>query len=277
MNKFLVFRKPLFGKEIEVVVYNVDKNVKKVLNEMYSEALRLQKIFNFFDEESELSILNKKRKLKVSPELLYVLKNALKFSNFTKGKYDISFGKNILLRKQGKEIENLNCSYKDIITNGNEVILKNENVLIDLGSIAKGYITDKLAEFLILNGVKEFLIDSRGDIIFSGNNFHIIGVKHPRKNENFLEIKLQNQAVATSGDYLQFDKTYEKSHILNSKEIISVTVISQSLEEADVLATALFVSEEKERNRLIKKNKNAKILLIDNELNYKMFNGFSKN
>ena len=65
--------------------------------------LRLQKIFNFYDSESELSILNAKRRLEVSDDLLKVIKKAIKFSLLTNGRYDISLGKNMLERKTGKD------------------------------------------------------------------------------------------------------------------------------------------------------------------------------
>ena len=93
-------KKELFGKEIEVLLPEVDEILaEEIIDEMYLEALRLQKIFNIYDKDSELSRLNKKRKLKVSKELLEVLVFSLKFCKLTKGKYDISIGKNILQRK----------------------------------------------------------------------------------------------------------------------------------------------------------------------------------
>ena len=59
-----------------------------------------------------------------------------------------------LERKKGLEISKINCSYKDIkikktsSLNEHEIILENKDVMIDLGSIAKGFIADKIAEFL---------------------------------------------------------------------------------------------------------------------------------
>ena len=74
----------------------------------------------------------------------------------------------------------------------------------------------------------------------------------------------------------QFDKTFSKSHILNSSEIISVTVIAPTLEEADVYSTALFVADDKERRKLIANNKNIKVLLIKEDLKPIMYNDFEE-
>ncbi len=269
------FKFRLFGGELLLIIYT-EKNPGMIAKEFYSEALRLEKIFNLFDEKSELSELNQKRKLKLSEELTEVIKKSLEFSKLSGGKYDISLGKRIMQRKKGEEEDKKECSYKDIKLNGNFVTLKNKSVMIDLGSIAKGYITDKLGKFLISNGIKEFVIDSRGDILFSGNYEHIIGVQHPRKNERLLSIKIKNKSIATSGDYHQFYGTFDKSHIINQKDLVSVTVIAENLTEADVYATVLFVVDEKTREKILRKNKRIKVLTVDRKLKNRMYNNFQE-
>ncbi len=269
------FTLKLFGGEANIILYTpLEEEAKEIIREAYSEALKLQKIFNFFDKESELSVLNSKRKLQVSEELLHVIKKALEFSDLTKGKYDITLGKSIRQRKNKQEVSKIKGSYKDIKINGNEITLENADVMIDLGSIAKGYITDKIAEFLKEKGLEEFIIDSRGDIVVSGNEPYALGIKHPRQEGNIFSIKLKNQAVATSGDYNQFDKTFDKSHIINQNNVISVTIVANTLEEADAYATAFFVAKEKEREKMIKSNKFIKGMILDKKLNTSMFNGF---
>lgn len=271
-------KKKLFSKEVEIVLFDVDEKLEKeLIEEAYIEALRLQKIFNFYDEKSELSRLNKKRNLKVSEEFLEVLKKALAVCEVTNGKYDITLGKNILNRKNSKPEVKLNCSYKDLEIKGNEVILKDKDVVIDLGSIAKGYIADKLVEFFKSRGVEGGLIDARGDICLFGDGLQKVEVEHPReKGKSIISIKLKNCGVATSGDYNQFYSSFEKSHILNQKDLISITVVAPTLTEADLYATALFVLDKQEREDLIKENKQLKVFTIDKSLNTKYYNGFDK-
>lgn len=271
----LNFEGELFGGKIQIVVYSPEKNTGDILKEMYTEALRLQKIFNFFDEKSELSLLNKKRQMKVSQNLLMVIKKAIEFAKLTKGRYDPSLGKRILERKLGKEETETGCSYKDIKISLNKITLKDPDIMLDLGSIAKGYITDKLSEFLKKKGVGEFIINSRGDITFSGSIEHIIGIKNPRKELEAIEkIKMKNASVATSGDYNQFYGNFKKSHILNSGDTISITVVSDKLEDADVLATSLFVSTREEAKKIAKKFKKSKILIIREDLRKEYYNKF---
>lgn len=274
----LNFKYKLFGGEIGVVLYETERVlVSGIMEEFYAEALRLQSVFNFYDSKSELSLLNKEREREVSDELLSVIRRALVFCKITNGKYDITLGKKILSRKLGKLGENVSCSYRDIEIRGGRVKLLNKDILIDLGSIAKGYITDRLVEFLKKKGVKEFLIDSRGDLFVSGRYEHILGIEHPRaKGKELGRVNLKNKAIATSGDYKQFKNSYDNSHIINSDRIISVTVIADNLEEADVYATALFVANFTERKKLAELDKGVKILCIDKDLKQEEHNGFRK-
>lgn len=273
------FSLKLFGGEVKVIIYNFKgekEKLEKIMEKVETEALRLQKIFNFYDEKSEISILNRERKMKVSGELLDVLRKSIRISELTNGNYDASLGKKFLERKSKGNDINLKCSYKDVKILGNIVSLVNEDVLVDLGSIAKGSITDRLGEFLRKHGVREFLIDSRGDILVSGSLWHVFEIQHPRSMEkNIGKIKVRNCAVATSGDYMQFHGDYKKSHIVNSGNVISVTVISDSLEEADAYATAFFVSDKKTRE-ILANNKNVKALVVFDDLSSEKYNRFEE-
>jgi thiamine biosynthesis lipoprotein len=274
----IIIKKNLFGKEIEIIIYNTDKFLaEETIEETYKEALRLQKIFNFFNKSSELSMLNKKRKLIVSDELLEVLRKSLKFCKLTFGRFDITLGKQIIQRKRGIQITLVKCSYKDIKIMGKEVELSHPDVLIDLGSIAKGYIVDKMIGFMKSKGICSGLIDARGDIFSFGNYSEIIDIQHPRdKNKIVTSIKAKNLGVATSGDYNQYYGAFEKCHIINKKDLISVTIVAPSLEEADLYSTVLFVSGKKGTKKLLDRNKNIKALTIDLNLNINYYNGFEK-
>lgn len=274
---YFEFERKLMGGMIKICAYDATpETASPVLEEAYEEGLRLQKLFNFFDKDSELSRLNKNRQILASPELLEVIKTALIYCEKTRGEYDISLGKKILQRKSGKELIPIKCSYKDIQIKGDKVTLLHPDVLIDLGSIAKGYITDKIGNFLINKGVLSFFIDARGDMLSRGNHSETISVQHPRDKERTIHpFLLKNSAVATSGDYKQYDKDYSKSHILNQKELISVTVVANTLIEADVFASAVFLLRKEQREKLINLRPKFKVYTIDKDLNEKYYNGFS--
>jgi FAD:protein FMN transferase len=269
-----IFSKPLFGKEVEIAIYDMDDDMSEIVaSKAYEEGLRLSKIFNLYDEKSELSLLNKNRKMRVSKEFVEVLNIAKEFYELTNGLYDVSLGKQILQRKKGLE-ENAKCSFKDILIENNFITLKNDDVIIDLGSIAKGYIVDKMVELLEKEGVMTGLVDGRGDIRIFGDIIQNIGIQHPRdKDKTISKITVGECAVATSGDYNQYYGTFEKSHIINSKNFSSITVVCPNLAIADAFATAFFVLESLE---LVDKYKNVKMMTIDKNLNIKYYNGFEE-
>ncbi len=273
MDEF-VFVKPLFGKNVEIIIYDMDEIFAlEVATKAYIEGLRLSRIFNVFDKTSEISLLNANRKMRVSDELLEILKIAQEFYYLTNGKYDISLGKRIMQRKNGLK-ENTECSFRDIIIEDNIITLKNEDVLIDLGSIAKGFIVDKIVEILISEGVVSGLVDGRGDIRVFGDKTEVIGIEHPRdKTKLISSIAINNCAVATSGDYNQYYGTYNNSHILNSLDFASITVVAENLTLADVFATAFFVSNNTD---ILEKYKHLKMMTIDKSMNIKYYNGFEE-
>jgi len=268
---------PLVGKEIEIVLPAVEHSLLATFeNDIILEAKRLEKVFNFYDPESELSTLNSHRNLNANPELLTVLIKALQYCKATVGAYDISMGKQFLARKHGQPLPLLKCSYKDIQIAGNQVTLQNPDVLIDLGSIAKGFIADKLVDYLKGLGFASGLVDARGDLHNFGQK-DIIGIQHPRYKESIImNFELDNSAVATSGDYKQFYGSFHNSHIVGSKDFASVTVVAPSLVEADAVATCVFVLGSKASVDFLARRKHLKVLAIDKNLKVCDYNNFGE-
>ena len=255
----------LMGGRVEIVLYNTEKHTADLIKEeIYDEALALESIFNFFDPKSELSLLNLSRKKVVSSHLLKVIKSALIFCELSNGAYDISLGKLFKARKSGKDLPKLNCSYEDIEIKKNIICLNNKEVMIDLGSIAKGYIADCLVESMKNKGVCSGLIDARGDIRIFGKISEKISIQDPRiKGKTVTSFELKNKAVATSGDYSQFYGSFDKSHIITNENICSATVIYQDLMTADALSSVLFVSPPEVRKKVMSRFSKSRAFLIN--------------
>lgn len=264
----------LFGSEIELFVEADEFISQPIMDEACTLALRLQKIFNIYDESSEISRLNKFRHILASKELLEVLISSLESCRLSGGDYDISYGKQFLQRKKGLPQAKVECSYKDIQIIGNEVKLLHPDVLLDLGSIAKGYIADKIALFFIEQGIESGYVNARGDIRMFGEP-RVIGVQHPRMDKLLFSIKISDKGVATSGDYNQYIKNTDFSHILNKKEIISASVVSENLMDADVFATLLMVCSLEQREKIIN-SKGFPAMTVDKDLIIKYYNGFEE-
>jgi thiamine biosynthesis lipoprotein len=243
---------------------------------VHSEFKRLDKIFNFYDPQSELSKLNNtyNKPFMVSKELIEVLRLARQVNQISQGAFDPSYGalysfwKNLIKDGQIKELppaekieelkkmggmQNIEISDKE-----NRVVINKEGLKIDLSAIAEGYMVDKAAMELRLNGIKSAIINAGGDIYCLGTNKTkpwIVGVKDPIEMQGLIDNEaLIDEAVATSGNYEQFfelpvgGKSKRYSHLVNphsgypvDSDVVSVSVITKNCTTADSLSTAFFV------------------------------------
>lgn len=242
----------------------------RAIEHAFNELRRLEKSFNFYSEESELSMINRNaglRPVKASKDMMDILKKAIYISELTKGAFDITTGpltrlwdfnkKNIPDGQKIKEALKL-VGYKNIIIDemNSTVFLKKKGMLIDLGGIAKGYGADRAIEILKADGMKAALVAIAGDIRAYGvkNNGSpwMIGIKDPRArgdDDLIATLPLKDCAISTSGDYERFfikdGKRYH--HILNPATGYpadftgGVSVIGDAGYLTDSMATAVFL------------------------------------
>ena len=90
-----------------------------------------------------------------------------------------------------------------------KVGIKSEKTKMNLGGIAKGYIVGKAVEKLRARGIERMIVKAGGDMfVFSSQSSDPfeIGIIHPREKgiPCLAKLKLQNGAIATSGDYERF-------------------------------------------------------------------------
>lgn len=152
---------------------------------------------------------------------------------------------------------------------------KKNDIRLAVGGIAKGYAVDRAIAILKAYGIKQAVINAGGDLYCLGNKFGKswrIGVQHPRQPDEIIEVvALKNQAIATSGDYQRYfvyqGKRYH--HILDplsgkpAQSSQSATVIAETTEQADVLATASFVLGSDRGIELLSEIAGAEGMIID--------------
>jgi thiamine biosynthesis lipoprotein len=152
---------------------------------------------------------------------------------------------------------------------------KKNEIRLAVGGIAKGYGVDRAIKILKTHGIKHALINAGGDLYCLGNKFGKswwVGVQHPRKPNDVIEVvALKDQAVATSGDYQRYfihqGKRYH--HILDpltgrpAPLSQSATVIAETTERADALATASFVLGSERGIRLLNTIAGVEGMIID--------------
>ena len=143
----------------------------------------------------------------------------------------------------------------DLILDEGKAYLRKEGMAVDLGGIAKGYASDKVAELLKEKGVESAIISLGGNVYGigtkpGGEKWEVALANPLDANDYCGLISIEDQAVVTSGGYQRYFEENGKKyhHIIDpatgypaESGLLSVTIISESGTEADVLSTALFV------------------------------------
>jgi FAD:protein FMN transferase len=205
--------------------------------------------------------------VKVPAEIVELVKLSFSYSEATSGKFDISFATLSNLWKAA--IKQKVAPAKDEILRVKSLVdwrkielderestiyLPHKDMRMSLGGIGKGYAVDQAFMLLRDRGVENFYLNGAGDIRVHSRNdakrsWHI-GIRNPLSEDlskMIGSLKLTNEAVATSGDYIRkYDfGNLTHHHIIDiqsgnsTNEIVSSTVIANTVLHADVLATSM--------------------------------------
>ncbi len=240
---------------INVKLYNVEEKKAEEaflkIDELYS---KYELIASKYEVNSELYLVNNNMDYELSSELLELINLGINWYDESNGLLNINMGnitnqwtifRNELIFPNNL---NINTSIDNIVIDNNKIIY-NEYLNIDLGSIAKGFVTEKAGD--ILNEMNlEYIINAGGNVkTHSESRDYKIGIKSPISNENIMIIEDKTVSVATSGGYERFIE-YEGTlyhHIIDPKTnypanyMKSVTVISDDALLSDILSTVLFL------------------------------------
>ena len=275
-----------------------DSSDTNILEECFSLCDEYELIFSMHNSDSELHKLNhntnKNNPHNVSDELYEVLLQGYKYSKLTHGLFDITIGSVSTLwdfdsnNPSVPTQENINnalkhVSYKNIVLDHHQITYLNQDTMIDLGSNAKGYIADKIKEYLLSQDVHHALINLGGNILCVGNknneNFKI-GIDNPKDTSNqIITLSINDKSVVTSGTYQRCFKVDDTMyhHLLNpttgypmDNDISSVTIISNDSFMGDTLSTVCFALGKDEGLKLINSLENTEACYIDknNQISY---------
>lgn len=146
------------------------------------------------------------------------------------------------------------------MTPDQRIVKDHPNIYLDFNAIAKGYTVDLLGKYLSGKGSKNHLIEIGGELVGKGVSPKSkepwkIGIDNPKQGkERSLQtiVSLDNQALATSGNYRKFriDETSGEKYIHSinplsgrpaRSKVLSVSVKAPDCMTADAYATALMV------------------------------------
>ena len=254
---------------------------RSVLLEAVSLCEHYENLLSRTKEGSDVYKINSSENfVTVSEETALIIKTALKYCEKSEGLYDITitpvsslwdFNKEILPEEAALSEALKKVDYKKIQLEGSRV---NANgAQIDLGSVAKGYIADKLREFFESKGVKNAIINLGGNVYVLGDKYTKVGIQKPFSGGTVGRVEMKNLSAVTSGTY---QRCFTKDgtlyhHILDPKtgypkntDLDSVTVIGESSNLCDIMSTVCLLSGGEKAEEFIKDEGLSAVLIFKN-------------
>lgn len=124
-----------------------------------------------------------------------------------------------------------------------------EDVLIDLGALGKGYCIDLLAADLRMHGLRHYLIDGSGDIVYEGNGQPLrTGLEDPKDTSRVIGIHHMGSGAmcSSAGNRRAWGGHHhiiDPETLRSNTDIIATWVLAETAAIADGLATCLFLAE----------------------------------
>ena len=149
--------------------------------------------------------------------------------------------------------------YRNISIEDGKVVKANPAMTLDFNAIAQGYTSDLIASFLDSRGIKNYLVDTGGEIMARGGKPNgkswIVGIEKPADNwdsEQIVQtrVALRDKGLVTSGSTRKYVERNGKrySHCIDPNtgypvdhQLLSATVLAESSVWADALASICMV------------------------------------
>lgn len=265
------------------ITYQGDQDFSSDINRLFKE---FDGSLSMFNDTSIITRMNN-----CDPDVVankyftQVFKKAYEVSNATDGAFDITVAPLVNLWGFGfKNSDNVSQATVDSIlqfVGYNTVSLdedghlhkKDPRTIMDASSIAKGYMSDIVAEYLQQHGVFNYMVEIGGEIALNGVNPNGnpwgVGINKPTDdstqiNNELQEVMLLSEGgIATSGNYRNFyykdGKKY--AHTIDphtgypiQQDILSSTVIAKDCMTADAYATAFMVLGKEKALKVLEKD-----------------------
>ena len=210
---------------------------EEILDGAFKEIRQYEKILSRTVSGSDVDKINKAsgKPVKVSEDTYDVLELGLEIGRLSGGRFDITVGRLTELwdfksddpkLPQQKEIDKAleTVGYENVkLTEGDTVTLADPDAEIDLGGIAKGYIADRVTEYLEQQGVERAIINLGGNVCVIGSKADDtpwnIGIERPYSDRTELigSVKVSDATVVTSGIYERMFKKNGRTyhHVLD--------------------------------------------------------------
>ncbi len=262
-------RQELFAMDTYMSLAAYGEDGQEALAAAAREINRLEQELSRTVSTSDVYKLNESGSAVVSEETANLLQNAMSYSAATGGLFDVTVAP--LVSLWGITTDNPRVPSQSEIDallplvgsghihmDGNAVTL-DDGCAVDLGGIAKGYASDRVAQVLGQYAVTGAAVSLGGNVYVCGQkpdgaNWSV-AVQDPKNTDSYaMTLELTDVFAVTSGGYQRYftgeDGTVYQ-HILDPRtgrpaqtDLLSVTVIGENGTMADAYSTALYVMGE---------------------------------
>ena len=261
-------KRAIMGTAVSVELWADDANTAQAaIDAVMQEMTRIDQTMSPYIDTSELALINREaaqHPVKISAEMLHLLKTSLHYSRVSHGAFDISFAsvgymydyRNHIQPSDAQIASHLTAiDYRSIKLDekASTVHFLKPGMRIDFGGIAKGYAVDQGADILSARGITSAIVTAGGDSRIVGDHRGrpwMIGIKNPRaEDKSAVVLPLADTAISTSGDYERYFMDGERRvhHIINPKTgksatgVRSVSVLAPHGIDTDALTKPLFI------------------------------------
>lgn len=239
------FNRELCGSRLEILIHQ-EWEFLDLIQECFNIWENFEKKYSRFIKWNYLYNLNKNKQANIDEEFLSIIKLCLKVSDITDWYFDITIQpilEELWYWIEEKKYWKYNIWYKNIEINNDKIILKN-NVSIDIWSVWKWYIVDKIYN-LLSKHIIDFSINFWWDIRI--NSKEKVKLEDPLDNKKYIGfLNLNNNSLSSSSWNKRIFWT--SHHLINPKnktsenKIQAVYIQHKLTVFSDIFATALYVT-----------------------------------
>ncbi|MBU5307344.1 FAD:protein FMN transferase [Clostridioides mangenotii] len=282
------------GTVIKVTLY--DHQSDEVMDKVFDKLKEIDDIVSVNKEGTEIDKVNKNagvKPVKMSETSFDIISSGLKYSKFSNGGYDITVGPLVKLWSIGlpeakvptkdeieKSLELIDYNKVQLNKNTKEVYLQEKGMMLDLGSIAKGYAADEAVKVLKEAGVERAIVDLGGNIFAMGSKSKdkgwTIGIQDPveLRGNALGSLEVKNKTVVTTGIYERYIEKdgIKYHHILNPEtgypydtSISGVSIIADKSMDADALSTLIFTKGLEDGLKMVEEMENVDAVFVTND------------
>ena len=250
----------------------------------------LESALSTTDTGSDIYALNHSGSVALSETSAELMARALELCKETDGALDISiypvvrtwgFTTNQYRVPAQSELDELlkHVDYTQVQMDEKGVVTIPQGMELDLGSIAKGYTGDRVADYFRAQGITSALLNLGGNVQTVGakpdGSPWRIGIQDPEDQGSYLGVLAVNdEAVITSGGYERFfeqdGQTYW--HIIDPATgaparsgVISATIVGKEGAKCDALSTSLFIMGPEKAEAFWREHRDFDMILVTDD------------